>query len=279
MSSGPTYECDSEFLKLMTRRAEVDLTNVALELARDAYPDLDFRVSLDWIDARAEELAGPVARAHSERAALEEVSRLIAEKYGILGSTEAYERADGSFLNRIIESQCGIPISLTLLYMAIAERLGIDFKGVSAPAHFIARYESVDGPVFIDAYHHGRIMTSDQCLSWLAELSGQSEELIRPAMRPVEHRMIVIRMLNNLKALYARQQNWAAAWMVQHRLTALQPGAYHERRDLALISLRANRPGHALDLLESCLLVCPDDERETLEHSLRQAKQGVAHWN
>jgi regulator of sirC expression with transglutaminase-like and TPR domain len=86
-------------------------------------------------------------------------------------------------------------------------------------------------------------------------------------------------MLNNLKVLYARQSNWSAAWMVQHRLTALQPSSYCERRDLALISLHANRPGPALDLLRSCLRNCPEDEKPTLEHHLQEASSQICRWN
>jgi len=70
----PHYECDNEFLKLLTRRNDVDLTIVALELARDVYPDLDFHTTLDWIDARAEELSGVVARAKADVDALRELS-------------------------------------------------------------------------------------------------------------------------------------------------------------------------------------------------------------
>ena len=58
MSREPKYACDAEFLKLLTRRREIDLTVVALELGRDAYPDLEFGPSLQWLDERAQELAG-----------------------------------------------------------------------------------------------------------------------------------------------------------------------------------------------------------------------------
>jgi len=102
---------------------------------------------------------------------------------------------------------------------------------------------------------------------------------VRSSLKPAGSRTIVIRMLNNLKALYVRQENWPAAWMVQHRLTALAPCSYQERRDLALISLRANRPGHAIDLLHSCLRTCPTDEKPALERHLQEASSQLCRWN
>lgn len=273
------YECDQEFLKLLTRRRDVDLTTIALELARDAYTNLDFHQTFAWFESRAEEIRGSVARAKSERASLEEMCHFISEGVGIFGDDDSFERADSSYLHRVIETKRGIPITLSLLYMGMGERLGIDLKGVSAPMHFLSRYESVDGPLFVDAFSRGRIMTYKECRGWLVDLTRLPREQLRSALRPVNARTIVIRMLNNLKAVYSGQENWYASWKVQHRLTALQPASYQERRDLAVISLHANRPGDAMGLLESCLRICPPEERDSLTRHLQQAKSDIARWN
>lgn len=279
MSLDSDYQCDGEFLKLLTRRSDIDLTIVSLELARDADPHLDFHSTLAWINDRAAELSAKVARANSERDALRELSRCIAGTHGIFGAQEAFELADASFLNRVIETGRGIPISLSLLYMAVADKLGIELTGVSAPLHFLTRYEAVDGPLFIDSFSKGRLLSPTECVDWLCSVTRLPAARIKPALKPVGPRTIVIRMLNNLKALYAKQRNWSAAWLVQHRLAALQPSSYQERRDLAITSLRAQRPGHAVELIESCLRSCPDDEQQLLEQHLGNAKRQLASWN
>ncbi|MEX0703003.1 MAG: transglutaminase-like domain-containing protein [Planctomycetales bacterium] len=279
MPTDSDFGCDTEFLKLLTRRIDVDLTLAALELARDAYPDLDFADTLAWIEARAMELAPAAAHAVDDREILQELARCLGEVHGIRGDASAYDDPDASFLHRVVETGRGIPISLSILYMAVAERLGIELKGVSAPMHFLTRYESIDGPLFIDASDGGRIMTRGECLAWLGSLTGLPAEDLRATLRPAHSREVVLRMLNNLKALYSRQENWPAAWMVQHRLTVLQPASYAARRDLALISLRAERPGSAIDLLRSCLGCCPPDEKESLQRQLSRAVAGVAQWN
>jgi regulator of sirC expression with transglutaminase-like and TPR domain len=279
MASLPKYECDGEFHKLMMRRSDVDLTVAALELARDVYPGLDFDPTLDWIASRAAELAGSVARAKTDAAALQSLSRCLGTTHGLLGECAVWKTPDGSCLNRVVETGRGIPISLSLLYMAVARRVGIDLKGVAAPGHFLCRYETSHGPLFVDAYEGGRVLTLEQVVPWLCRKANRPPYQVQASLGEASPRTIIIRMLNNLKAVHAGNHNWQQAWMVQHRLTALQPCVYEERRDLAILSVRANQHGSAIDLLESCLKTCPQEDRELLELSLAEANTQLSRWN
>ena len=279
MAFDSVYRCDGEFLKVLTRRSDVDLVAAALEIARDAEPGLDATAVERWLEARAAEVRGPVARADSEAEALAELGRCIHGGHGLTGGCAAFETPDGSYLHTVIANKTGIPISLSVLYMAVAARVGLDLKGVAAPRHFLTRYESADGPLFVDAYHGGRVLTRDECLKFLAGVTNLPGELIVPCLAPADPRSIVIRMLNNLKALYARRGEWAAAWHVQHRLVALQPAVYDERRDLAVIALKAGRPGCAIDLLNSCLANGPAEERAELKSQLRAAQASLCRLN
>ena len=273
------FSCDTEFTKLLARRSDIDLPCVALELARDAYPDLDFSKTFEWLEARAEELSRPIARAQSELVALQELTQCLAETHGLHGDIKAYGRADSSYLQRVIQTKCGIPISLSVLYMAVARLLHIELKGVCAPMHFITRCDTTEGPLFLDAFSGGRILNHDECLEWLGNLTHSSEAQIRANLKPAEARSIVIRMLNNLKTLYSRHDSWDAAWRVQRRLAALQPDSYRERRDLGVIALRSKRPGQAFELLLSCLKTCPDDQKAVLQRNVDDARNQIARWN
>jgi regulator of sirC expression with transglutaminase-like and TPR domain len=273
------YSCDSEFLKMVTRRTDVNLTVAALEIARDADPDLDFHQTFDWIEARGQEVSRAVAKVRNDADALRELGSCLAGKHGIFGDRDSYEHAESSYLNRVIERKRGIPISLSVLYMAVAAPAGLTLHGISSPGHFLTRYESVDGPLFLDAFAQGEILTYDECVERFSLSSQLSQDQIESALEPAAPRTIIMRMLNNLKALHAKQENWQAAWNVQHRLTALQPTSYSERRDLALISVKAHRPGFALDLLETCRRHCPDDETEILEGQIAEAKRQISRWN
>lgn len=273
------YSEDSEFRKLLARRSDIDLTVAALEIARDAYPALDFSHSLVWIAKRAAELHGPTVRSQSERDLLRELGRCLAGMHGLHGDREAYHRPECSYLHRVIETGVGIPISLSLVYVAVAQRAGIDLQGVAAPMHFLARYDGSDGVYFLDAFHQGRLLKYDHCVTWLRRLSGMDADALEPLLEPASPRDTVIRMLNNLKALYVQQERWDSAWHVQRRLTALQPAAFDQRRDLALVALKSNRPGPAIDLLEACLKDCEENERPFFVGHLRVAESLLASLN
>jgi regulator of sirC expression with transglutaminase-like and TPR domain len=279
MSLGPHLENDREFAKLLSRRRDVDVTVAALELARDAYPDIDMRETLDWIVQRADELSGPVALARNERDALGELGRCLAGRHGIRGDAECGDNAESSYLPRVIATRRGIPISISLLYMAVGARVGLELAGVNSPGHFLTRYESCDGPLFVDGYSEGRILSYDQSLAWISDLTDQPHKHVEPLLKSTDPRTIIIRMLRNLKIQHALQKNWDRAWRVQKRLALLNPASFDERRDLAIITLRADRPGRATDLLNECLRNCPEEEREQLQSHLNEARRLLSHLN
>jgi len=273
------FHNDTEFRKLLMRSSDVDLTVLALELARDGQPQLNFTHTLEWISRRADEVRSHLVRARNDRAMLRELSRCLSGTHGLHGDKEAYQRSESSYINRVIETGIGIPISLSLVYVAVAQRAGVELEGVAAPMHFLTRLESIEGPLFVDAFHQGEVLSYDECCTWLESLSGLEPEEIEHALEPAQPREVVIRMLNNLKALQVKQEQWDQVWHVQRRLAALHPGAYEHRRDLALIGIKANHPGAAIDLLEGCLKTCPAQDRPILQGHLLAAERLLADWN
>lgn len=272
------FASDCEFIKLLGRREDIDLTVAALELARDHFPALDFQPTLDWVAECAGAIAPALARSKNDSEVVDTLVAFLGERQGLHGTPEDYEQADSSFLNRVIERKTGLPIALAVLYMAVAEKTGLTLSGVAAPNHFLARYDTPDKPVFIDAFH-GKVLSWRECVSWVRESAGLPAGRAKAALEPVGARAIIIRMLTNLKALYARQENWTACRKAQHRLLALSPAAYAERRDWGLISLKTGRSAEAIDMLTACLASAPADESEVLTQHLASAKKQQARWN
>ncbi len=279
MFSERDFSADVEFSKLLLRDSDVDLTVVALEIARDANPSLQFEETLNWIAARAAELSGRAAAAWSEADSLRALSTLLADTYGLMGDEEAYQLADSSYLPDVIARKRGIPISLSILYMAVARAIGVDLQGVAAPQHFLTRFDGIEGTIYLDPFVGGRLMDHDECLHFLHEITSMPESELKPCLKPADSRAIVIRMLNNLKVLHAKHEDWPAAWRVQERLVALKPASYEERRDLAFIAMKSERTQEAIDLLEDCLAECPAEQTALLEQHLDEAKRQLARWN
>lgn len=279
MFSERDFSADVEFSKLLLRDSDVDLTLVALEIARDANPALQFEDTLSWIAARAAELSGRAAAAWSEADSLRALSTLLADSYGLMGDEESYQLPESSYLPDVIARKRGIPISLSILYMAVARAIGLDLRGVAAPQHFLTRFDGIEGTVFLDPFVGGRLMDRDECLHFLHEITNMPESELKPCLKPADSRAIVIRMLNNLKVLHAKNEDWPAAWRVQERLAALKPSCFEERRDLAFIAVKAERTQDAIDLLEDCLAECPEDQNAILEQHLEEARRQLARWN
>ncbi len=279
MEFDPTYTLDSEFSKVLARREDVDLTRVVLEIARDEYPDVDDEIVMNWIAARASELTSPIAKAFDEYDALTALGECLADRHSVFGDDAHYNQADSHYLHRVIETGRGIPIALSVLYMAVADKLGLNLFGVSAPLHFLCGSDTCEGMLFIDAFNNGRVLERDDCLRQLQELTNLPLSQIEPTLKPARPRAIVLRTLNNLKRHYAETEEWKSAWRAQHRLCALEPTSYGHSRDLAVFSLKADHPGQAMELLEGCLKRCPEKERETLEIHLESARQQLAKWN
>lgn len=123
----------------------MNLTIAALEIARDANPRLNFQHTLEWILNRGDELRGPTARAKSDRAILKEIARCLSGQHGLHGDRGAFHVAESSYVNRVIETGVGIPISLSIIYMR-GERQAWNSMVLAVPLHFLTRYESVEGP-------------------------------------------------------------------------------------------------------------------------------------
>ena len=266
-------------MKLVRRETEIDLATAALEIARDEQPDLQFGPVISRLRKSIARLTHPVTQAGSELEELKLLIRHMTEELNLHGDDDCFSDSGCSFLNRVLETGRGIPISLSVIYLHVANNLGISLEPIAAPAHFLTRLPTDAGNLYVDAFDQGRIMLEEECLEWLHALTELPVSEIAHSLKPVDERSIIIRMLNNLKSVYGSQEQWVSAWRVQNRLSMLVPGSYRERRDLAILSLRAGRSGEAIDQLQRCLAVCPPDERPVLQQHLKQAERDAPLWN
>lgn len=266
-------------MRLVRRESDVDLVVAALEIARDGQPNLEFEPTLARIRKAVSDLTRPIATAGDEISELNLLVEYLTSELSLHGNYDSYDSPDSSYVNRVVDTGRGIPISLSVIYMAIANELGIPLVGVAAPSHFLTQLQTDKEVVYIDAFRKGHIMNERECVDWLHELTELPKGEIWPALKPTSERRIIARMLNNLKGLFGSNDQWGSAWKVQQRLALLSPGSYREKRDLAVLSLRAGRGGEAVTQLESCLAVCSPEERPQLQQYLREAQRDVPRYN
>ena len=156
--------------------AALDLSEAALLIAREEYPDLDVGLYLARLDGLGSALRERAGGAGMD-ATLAALNRLLFEDQGFRGNTESYYDPRNSFLNDVLDRRTGIPISLSTVYMEVGRRGGIEMEGVGLPGHFVVRVATPDAPLLVDPFHGGIRLTLDDC-------SRSPIYAGRPASRP-----------------------------------------------------------------------------------------------
>jgi regulator of sirC expression with transglutaminase-like and TPR domain len=234
---------------------QMPLTEAALSIAQDAYPDLDLaaiQIQIDKLSATLKSrLPADSAQAHRLRC----LNRYFFGDLGFAVNRNDYYDPDNSYLNRVLERRIGIPISLALLYMEIGQQIGLALRGVSFPGHFLVKLrmrtgKSV-GEVFIDPCD-GQSLSREQLEQRMSLFP------LIPALRDADPREIIIRMLRNLKSIYSQRHDFEKLLDVQKRLVIVAPDRAEERRDRGLVYAKLDCPNAALDDLNFYLQANPN---------------------
>jgi regulator of sirC expression with transglutaminase-like and TPR domain len=259
-------------------RQPLDLAEVALRLACDEYVDLNVDAYLRQLD----QLAGVVRDAlrGNFAARVATLCGYLFREQGFRGDVENYYDPRNSYLNEVLDRRLGLPITLSLLAMAVGRRAGLEVEGVGLPGHFIARAISGDEEMLFDPFHGGRQLSLDQCADLVRQVTGESFAVSTESMQATPPGLIVQRLLNNLKGTYLRQHDFARASRVMARLLQLAPDDALQHRDQGVSLLRAGQPGPAINHLEFYLEKMPDPEdAPTVRQYLQDARREVARWN
>jgi regulator of sirC expression with transglutaminase-like and TPR domain len=270
-----------EFRRLIDRAPgpEPDLVRIGLEIAGDAYPGLDPEPYLARVEAlvtRARERGS----GGSPREVLGRINWVLFVEEGFRGNTDDYYDPRNSYLNEVLDRKTGIPITLSVLYWRLAERLGLSVAGVNLPAHFMLRVGRGDATVFVDPFHAGALLDRAGCERQIARVLGREIPLDDHQFAPCSRSVVVSRMLRNLKAIYLQNDDYVAAVPVQRRLAALNADEPQEQRDLGMLCLQVDRPAEAIAPLQAYLDSSPEGpEADRVRAVLRAARREVARWN
>ena len=210
------------FTSLVAEDESLPLTEAALALAQDAYPDLDLQGSLAEID----ELVVRVRRRIPEDADVKQkvgvLNRFFFRELGFTSNRNDYYDPDNSHLNMVLKRRRGIPISLAVIYLEMSEQLGIPVRGIAFPGHFLLRVTTPEGDVMLDPTT-GHSLSESQMVEMLEPYVQRVGESIGSALRtllqPATRREILGRMLRNLKGVYLQTERW-------QRLHPPPPGSY-----------------------------------------------------
>lgn len=256
--------------------AEIDLAQAALLYARDAYPDLDPALYLNQLDEWAADIRSDIATSIDPIATL---NRFLFDDLRFHGNQSFYGDPRNSYLNQVIDRRLGLPITLSVLYLEVARRSGLQVEGIGLPGHFIVRHVERGGVRFIDPFHQGRQLTSEDCRNLVVDLSNGALEF-RPAMlEPVDTRQILTRMLTNLKNAYVQEQQFDRAVPVVERLLDLAPDEPAHLRDLGLLHYQLDHYGPALQALNRYVLIAGAAPDDPVQQVIAHLQIKIAHLN
>ena len=255
----------------------IDLARAALAVARLEHPDLDEDFELKRLDVLAGR-AGAGRRA--DAAALEKLRRFLFEEEGFRGNDGEYYDPRNSCLNDVLDRKLGIPITLSVLTMEVGRRVGIEIAGVGLPGHFIVSASVGGKPVLLDPFHGGAVLTPADAADVAARAVGRPVKLEEAHWTPCSRRQIVVRMLRNLKTIYARDKDWDRALGVIERLLLIDAEAPTHLRDRGTVLVKAGRLWEGAAEWESYLSRYPHaQDAESFRQELRKVRQELGARN
>ena len=250
----------AEFRRAVERpENKLDLGSAALAIAQPEYPRLDTNAYLARIDELATEvtrhLTGDESDPHRSIAALNYV---LFHKCGFRGNRDDYFDAKNSFLNEVIERRTGIPITLSVLYMEVAQRIGLPLLGVGFPGHFLVKYLDPREEIIIDPFNGGNIKTTESLRRLLVRLYGETVALTPELLDPIAKKQILRRMLNNLKFIYIKRRDFVKALTALDRMMIAEPNVPEDLRERGQVYLALEYFPQAKADFEGYLRLAPD---------------------
>ena len=254
------------FGMLVADDASLSLVEAAASIGQDAEPALDVQSVLAEIDALATRLTRRVAADAVPLHRLRLLNRFFFQDLGYAGNVNHYHDPRNSYLHEVLRTRRGIPITLAVLYIELAQAIGLPARGVSFPGHFLVklrlRQGQRQGEVLIDPFS-GRSLSREELAEMLQPYrrsTGQAEDDEVPLalyLQAASPRDVLARMLRNLKHIHQAEEDWPALLAVLQRLVVLLPGDWDERRDRGLAHAELGCLREATEDLAAYLEACP----------------------
>lgn len=227
------------FAALVQSDEHFPLLEAAASLGQDEYPELDIQDVLDHVDQLSSRLKQRLPADVGALQKLRLLNKFFFEEQGFSGNLNNYYDPDNSYLHVVLRTRRGIPISLAVLWLEVAQSLGLRAQGVGFPGHFLVKVRLPfpnEGQVVIDPFT-GESLSKEELSERLVPLHAESgllrdghisDELLKHYLRAATPREIVARMLRNLEEVYTSHQDPERLLLVRQRLMVLLPQVHDE---------------------------------------------------
>jgi regulator of sirC expression with transglutaminase-like and TPR domain len=178
------------------------LLNAALAISMHALDDVQpkaVRASLHGLSQRVRRRV----RSRQPQAVLAHLHDVLFDEEGFAGNGQDYYSPTNSYLSKVLETRRGIPITLTLIYKAVAESAGLQVEGVNAPGHFLARVKTPEGSMIVDPFFAGGVLTGEEAFERVDRITGRTTPRTAQYLAAAHHSQWISRILVNLQHIFA----------------------------------------------------------------------------
>ena len=271
------------FASLVREEEQIPLFEAALSIAQDDDPALDLTACQLEVDKFAARLRRRMPADIAPIPKLRLLNNFFYQELGFAGNLNDYYNPNNSYLHKVLETRRGIPISLAVIYMELAQQIGLDVKGVSFPGHFLMKLSVKNGDIILDPFNGASLSREDieeRLEPFFVNGRGTNDPPLASYLADASSRTILVRMLRNLKALFAEHPHWEQFLNVQQRLVLLLPGEVCERRDRGLAYANLDCPQAALQDLEAYLDQCPQaSDADSVRRRLPELRAAMRRMN
>lgn len=254
------------FSALVAEDASLSLLEAAAAIAQDEYPELDVQAVLAEVDGLVSRLKRRTPPDSPELHRLRLLNHFFFDELGFAGNINDYQDPDNSYLHRVLATRRGIPITLAVLYMELAQQVGLKARGVCFPGHFLVKLRMRSGAqygeVVIDPFT-GQSLSRDELTDLLQPykasqgLTGDFDVPLGLFLQSAQPRDVLARMLRNLKEIHRQSSDWPRLLALCNRLVVVLPTVLEERRDRGLVLAELGEFGQAQEDLRLYLQAMP----------------------
>ncbi|HEX4603929.1 MAG TPA: transglutaminase-like domain-containing protein [Candidatus Angelobacter sp.] len=259
----------------------IDLLRAALSFARIEDPQLDIEHYVRRVDALAKRVAANIQDPDDPVQMIAAMNEVLFQEEAFRGNSEDYYSPRNSFLQHVLDRQLGIPISLALVYMEVARRIGFLLYGVGMPGHFLLKHYDVDGhAILIDAFERGSIVTEEDCRRKLDSIYSGQVALQPEFLLAVTRRQMLTRMLNNLRSVYLSQRDFRRAVQVVDLILVIYPRSPEDVKQRAVLRYNLDDYRGALNDFEEYVKMSPDaSDAEEIKQTALSLRRSMAMMN
>lgn len=251
-------EVQSQMIELLKQPEDkLDLLHLALLIAKLDNAELNVPHYLSEINSMTRDIKSSVKKDATEADRIKALDAYLFKQLGFHGSRTNYYSRSNSYLNEVIDDREGLPITLSVLYIELARRIGTKVVGVGLPGHFVVRWEPAKGDhEIIDVFNEASRLHRDDALQQIKSATGRADESFLASQNK---RDIAVRMLRNLMGIAQNEKKPEEMLRYVDTMLAIAPDSGQNRFYRGVLRMQTGRLDAAKADVDWLLDKKPDD--------------------